>query len=116
MPTPEGRVVAAVCVAVRAAGGEVRKCVWTGRIGAPDLFVMLNGRHGWVECKAPGEEPRGSQWREFFRMAAKGGCVVLIVDSVEAAMQVPRALSDAWLEGSGGVFTVSVMPSGEGHA
>ena len=115
MPTPEGRVVAAVKAAVKAAGGEVRKCEWVNRIGAPDLFVMVNGRHGWVECKAPGEEPRGSQWREFFRMEAKGGCAVLIVDSVEAAMQVPRALSDA-VEAGGGVYMVSTMPSGEGHA
>ena len=115
MPTPEGRVVAAVYAAVKAAGGEVRKCVWTGRIGAPDLFVMINGQHGWVECKAPGEKPRGSQWREFFRMEANGGCIVLIVDSVEAAMQVPRALSDA-CDAGGGVFTGPVAPSGEGHA
>lgn len=96
MPTPEGRVVAAVKKAVKAAGGEVRKCAWVNRSGAPDLFVMLNGMHGWIECKAPGQRPRGNQAREFTRMGTIGGCIVVVVDSVEAAAYVPWALEKLW--------------------
>lgn len=56
---------------VKAAGGEIRKCKWIGRRGAPDRRVMLQGGH-WVELKAPGETLRPEQVREHARMAACG--------------------------------------------
>jgi hypothetical protein len=53
------------------AGGEIRKCKWIGRRGAPDRRVMLHGGH-WVELKAPGETLRPEQAREHERMAKHG--------------------------------------------
>ena len=111
MPTPEGKVVAAVKKAVKEAGGEVRKLEWVNRSGAPDLFVMLNGMHGWVECKAPGKKPRGNQVREFDRMGSIGGCIVMVVDSVETAAYVPWALEKMWAGETDGVLREE-----QGHA
>lgn len=69
-------------------GGEIRKVKWIGRANAPDRRVMLPERCRpyrapiafWVECKAPGEEPRAAQVREHARMR-RCGEVVAIVDS-----------------------------------
>lgn len=73
---------------VKALGGEVRKVQWVGRVGAPDRVVMLPISHRtwnhtmWVELKAPGEKPRGSQLREHERMCGMGQHVV-VIDSKE---------------------------------
>lgn len=77
--TPEGKLVAYIKKTVKDAGGEVRKCEWAGHVGAPDLFIMVYGSHFWVECKAPGEKPRGTQMREIEKMRASG-CTVLVID------------------------------------
>lgn len=79
MATPEGQLVAHIKKVVKAAGGEVRKCEWAGRVGAPDLFIMYKGRHFWVECKAPGEGVRPTQEREIEKMRA-AGCTVFVAD------------------------------------
>lgn len=89
--TPEGRLVAHIKKAVNASGGAVRKCSWEGRIGAPDLLIMLGGAHWFVECKAPGERPRVSQVREFALMRDLGGCAVLVFDDAGEF--------DAWFHG-----------------
>lgn len=85
--TPEGRVVAAIKKKVKEAGGECRKCSWEGRVGSPDLLVLLPGRHFWVEVKAPGEKPRISQAREIAKLQ-KAGCIVYVLDSVEAISRI----------------------------
>ena len=82
--TPEGRIVAYIKKTVTTAGGAVRKVSWEGRAGAPDLLLMIGGRHGFIECKAPGESPRPSQLREFSIMEHLGGCCVEVIDSVDA--------------------------------
>ena len=72
-------------------GGEVRKVQWVGRVGAPDRIVMLPCTSRWgasysntffVELKAPGEKPRGSQLREHKRMRDMGQRVI-VIDSIE---------------------------------
>ena len=73
---------------VREMGGETRKCVWDGHAGAPDLFVMLRGRHFWIECKAPGESPRAIQLREPRAMRETGGCIVYVADSPESVEEI----------------------------
>lgn len=78
--TPEGKLVAYIKRVVIAAGGQVRKCEWAGHAGAPDLFIMINGDHFWVECKAPGKRPRIVQEREIMTMKA-AGCHVFVVDT-----------------------------------
>lgn len=82
--TPEGKVVAAIRKRVKSMGGQVRKCSWEGHAGAPDLLVMIQGAHFWIECKAPGEKPRLVQTREISVMQRVGGCSVYVCDSVEA--------------------------------
>ena len=83
--TPEGKIVAYLKKVVREHGGLVRKVEWSGVRGAPDLLVMLYGRHVFVECKRPGEKPEPHQEREHKRMLEIGGCHVVVIDSEEAA-------------------------------
>lgn len=81
--TPEGRLVAAIRRDITRRGGICRKCAWEGVAGAPDLLVMMHGRHIWLECKAPGEKPRPLQIREHDRMRSMGGCIVYVVDNLQ---------------------------------
>lgn len=81
MTTPEGKLVAYIKKTVKDAGGEVRKCEWAGRSGAPDLFIMYKGHHFWVECKAPGMYPRPTQVREIEKMRT-AGCEVFVIDRI----------------------------------
>ena len=80
--TPEGKVVAAIRKAVKAAGGEVRKAVWVGHHGCPDLFVMVNGKTFWIEAKAPGKKPEPHQAREHETMR-RFGAEVYVIDNAE---------------------------------
>ena len=82
--TPEGKLVAAIRNRIKALGGQVRKCSWEARTGAPDLLIMVQGSHFWIECKAPGEKPRLVQTREIAAMRQVGGCSVYVCDSAEA--------------------------------
>ena len=82
--TPEGRVAAALRQAVIEAGGEIRKLRWEGRNGAPDYFVILNGKVWLIECKAPGKRPRASQMLEFERLL-QAGINVLVIDNAAHA-------------------------------
>jgi hypothetical protein len=63
--------------AVKQAGGEVRKVVWTARRGAPDRLVLLPGCHFWVELKKPGGVLAPHQVREIERLRS-AGCVVYV--------------------------------------
>lgn len=85
--TPEGKVVADIKVAMKKLGCVVRKCQWVGRVGAPDLFIMVpgtvtkdTGYHFWVEVKAPGEKPKPHQVREHKAME-QAGCRVYVHDN-----------------------------------
>lgn len=82
--TPEGKIAAAIRGRIKAMGGQVRKCSWEARAGAPDLLIMIRGSHFWIECKAPREKPRPVQNREIAIMRQVGGCSVYICDSAEA--------------------------------
>lgn len=82
--TPEGRNVAYIKSRVAALGGIVRKVIWDGHVGAPDLFICLNGRHIFAEMKAPGKKPRAVQLREHELLRLHGGCEVVVLDSREA--------------------------------
>ena len=69
-------------------GWPCRRAGWDGHAGAPDLFVMLRGRHFWIECKAPGESPRAIQLREHRAMRETGGCLVYVADCPESAEEI----------------------------
>ena len=94
--TPEGRVVMYIKRRISKAGGTVRKCSWEGRIAAPDLLVMVAGRHFWIEAKAPGQKPRPTQLREHEVMRKTGGCAVYVCDSEES---VDHLLADLGVSG-----------------
>jgi len=86
--TPEGKVVKDIKLAMKELGCAVRKCVWVGHSGAPDLFIMsaplaagAAGRHLWVEVKAPGKKPTAHQLREH-EIMRKAGCQVIVADNV----------------------------------
>ncbi|MDX7998791.1 VRR-NUC domain-containing protein [Xenorhabdus sp. Reich] len=64
---------------VKKAGGIAYKFVSPGRRSVPDRIVVLpNGRVVFVECKAPGENPRPDQLREHERLRALGQTVVVL--------------------------------------
>lgn len=84
---------------VKETGGEHRKCGWIGRRGAPDDLCGWPAvqRHGWAECKRPGETATDQQLREHAKMRA-WGCIVVVLDTLEAV--------DEWVE----VMSSAVMP------
>lgn len=64
---------------VKAAGGTAYKFTSPGRKAVPDRLVLLpGGRVVFVECKAPGEQPRADQVREHNRLRALGFKVVVL--------------------------------------
>ncbi|HAK7285373.1 TPA: VRR-NUC domain-containing protein [Salmonella enterica] len=64
---------------VKKAGGIAYKFVSPGRRSVPDRLVLLpGGRLVFVECKAPGKEPRADQLREHERLRALGFSVVVL--------------------------------------
>lgn len=66
---------------VKAAGGTAYKFVSPGRRSVPDRLVLLpGGRIVFVECKAPGEQPRADQMREHEKLR-KLGFKVVVLDS-----------------------------------
>lgn len=101
MPTPEGKVQAYLVERVKALGGITRKVKWEGRVGAPDILVMLpevvtRGPAGTipsqrflVEVKAPGAKPRSSQLREHKELRGYGWRVE-VADSFERVDEVLR--------------------------
>jgi hypothetical protein len=95
--TPEGKIVAAIKSVVKELHGEVRKCQWVGRIGAPDLLIMLPGWHFWVEVKAPGKKPKAHQQREH-KLMAESGCEVRVYD---AASAVAKLIADRYSSSDG---------------
>ena len=67
---------------IKELGGEYRAAKWFGRDHCPDDFVMLPGRHLWVEGKRPGKDAEAGQAREHTRMRA-AGCEVYVLDTIE---------------------------------
>ncbi|WP_179038264.1 PDDEXK family nuclease [Limnobaculum xujianqingii] len=64
---------------VKAAGGIAFKFVSPGRRSVPDRIVILpGGRVVFVECKAPGQNPRPEQEREHKRLRSLGVNVVVL--------------------------------------
>lgn len=64
---------------VKKIGGIAYNFVSPGRRSVPDRIVMLpGGRLVFVECKAPGEQPRADQLREHKRLRTLGFTVVVL--------------------------------------
>lgn len=89
--TPETRLANDIKRHITAMGGTWRKCEWAGRRGAPDLLIMLRGRHFWLELKAPEGRVAPLQEREHEIMRSVGGCAVYVVRSLAEAEAVINA-------------------------
>lgn len=72
-------------------GWFVRKLKWEGRVGAPDRLFIKDGRHVFMEFKAPGEEPGAIQRREHQRMG-EHGAAVYVVDNTQHGVNILRGL------------------------
>ena len=88
--TPEGKIVQDIRKWIKSIGGQVRKCSWEGRRGAPDLLIMINGHHHWLEVKSAKGELTLLQRAEIGLMR-QNGCSVDVVRSLDDAKV---ALSD----------------------
>ena len=88
--TPEGKIVQDIRRWIKSLGGQVRKCSWEGRRGAPDLLIMINGHHHWLEVKSAKGELTLLQRAEIGLMK-QNGCSVDVVRSLDDAK---AALSD----------------------
>ena len=88
--TPEGKIVQDIRRWIKSIGGQVRKCSWEGRRGAPDLLIMINGHHHWLEVKSANGELTLLQRAEIGLMR-QNGCSVDVVRSLDDAK---AALSD----------------------
>ena len=77
--------------AVKARGGLCPKLVSPGTDGMPDRMVLLPDSHmGFVEVKAPGEEPRPLQQRRHEQLRELG-YKVSVLDDPE---QIPPILDE----------------------
>lgn len=85
----ENKIEAYLKQQVKARGGETRKFVSPGHVGVPDQIIIWAGEEGatihFVEVKATGKSARlgSAQAREHVRLQ-KLGCVVLVLNSIEA--------------------------------
>lgn len=82
--TPEGKIVQDIRRWIKSIGGQVRKCSWEGRRGAPDLLIMINGHHHWLEVKSAKGELTLLQRAEIGLMR-QNGCSVDVVRSLDDA-------------------------------
>ncbi|QEG06984.1 endonuclease [Escherichia phage Snoke] len=78
--TPEGKIQKYAKEQFEALGGLVRKIVYEGRNGAPDLLVILPGSVIWfVEVKKDeNTKPDPHQLREHERMRKRGANVFVV--------------------------------------
>ena len=85
--TPEGKIVQDIRKWIKSLGGQTRKCSWEGRRGAPDLLIMINGHHHWLEVKSANGELTLLQRAEIGLMR-QNGCSVDVVRSLDDAKTV----------------------------
>ena len=68
----ESEIEAYLVKRVREAGGVTYKFSSPSHAGVPDRVVILHGRVGFLELKAPGKKPTALQQREIDRISAQG--------------------------------------------
>lgn len=82
------------------AGGKAVKFVSPSFAGMPDrLILLVDGKMGFVEVKAPGQKPRPLQLKRH-AMLRRLGYQVFVLDAIEA---IPRVLE-----------TIAHTPDGKG--
>lgn len=95
----EKDIEAALVDEVKRMGGICPKWVSPGMNGMPDRIVILPGRIGFVEVKAPGKKPRALQKRQHARLRNLG-CLVYVLDDPEDIPAVIEAIKEGntWLK------------------
>lgn len=78
----ESDIHKALVARIEALGGRYRRVKWQARDGAPDVLILLPGRHVFIEEKRPGKEPTPAQSREHTVMRASN-CEVLKVNNLD---------------------------------
>ena len=76
--------------------GQIRKCKWIGRSGAPDNYLWFSGgRYAFAECKAEGESVdwRSHQGRELRRMHDDGIDVYVVASHAEVDAMLERVMN-----------------------
>ena len=87
----EKQIEHSLVMAVKAAGGMCPKLVSPGTDGMPDRMILLpKGHIGFVEVKAPGNNPRPLQERRHTQLRELG-FKVFILDGRE---QIPEILKE----------------------
>lgn len=94
--TPEGRVVKTLRDEVAKHNGIARKVVWSGRVGAPDWLVMIDGKHCFAEAKAPKGKCTTIQLIEHQRLRRIGGFKVYVVRCKEDIERMIEELKNGW--------------------
>lgn len=86
---PEDVIECTVVNKAEATGWIVRKVKWgqQGRRAAMDRLFLKEGRHVWIEFKAPGQVPDPLQAREHRRFRA-AGAEVYVIDNVRDGLRV----------------------------
>lgn len=77
----ESDVHKALVARIEALGGSYRRAKWQARNGAPDVLILLPGRHTFIEEKRPGKAPTEQQAREHVAMRA-ANCEVLKINNL----------------------------------
>lgn len=75
---PERDVVDYLKKRVEQEGGDLRKCKWEGRVGAPDWFIMLDDQY-WVETKRPKRGRVSGGQKNEHKVFAKHGIKVWLI-------------------------------------
>lgn len=83
----ESKLEKDICKEAKADGWFVRKVQWVNRKNACDRLFIKDGRHVWIEFKAPGEPARKSQEREHQRMI-DAGAEVYVCDNYRDARRI----------------------------
>ena len=83
----EKTIERAVCKAAKAAGWLCFKFTSPGNVGVPDRLFIKDGRHIFIEFKAPGRQPRKIQIAVINKMIATGA-EVYIVDDIQEGKEI----------------------------
>lgn len=88
----ESEIEAYLVKRVRELGGITYKFTSPGRNAVPDRIVLLHGRVGFIELKAPGKRPTEAQYAEHARIRLQG-CFADWADTKERVDLVLEALA-----------------------
>ena len=87
---PEAKIERGVSMWAGDHGWLVIKFSPMGNVGWPDRVFIKDGRHIWIEFKAPGEKPRKIQDYRHAQLRRHGAEVYVIDNAVEGVALLTR--------------------------